>query len=108
MLFRSMIKPSNLRDKYVREFMGALSLRSTAAKNLKLMKDVYRTLNKQVASADLNNCSLLIEAYNRGECQLLEPLSELRRWTEKCGIDALCEQSWLFPDEREVRLRLNA
>ena len=103
----SMTKPTTVRDEYVREFMGALALRSTVAKNLKVMGDVYRVLNKHAASTDLENCSLLIEAYRKGECQLLKPLHELRRCAEKHGIDELREQSWLFPDRREIFLRFN-
>jgi uncharacterized protein YbbK (DUF523 family)/uncharacterized protein YbgA (DUF1722 family) len=99
------IRPSTLRDKYVRQFMGALANRSTVAKNLKVMSAVYRILNKHAASTDLENCSLSMEAYRREECQLLKPLHALRQCSEICGIDELCEQSWLFPDERELFLR---
>lgn len=101
----SATRPSTLRDNYSSLFMGALAYRSTVAKNLKVMSDVYRLLNMQAASVDLENCSLLVEAYRRGECQLLKPLLELRRCAEKLEIDQLREQSWLFPNEREILLR---
>lgn len=97
--------PSTVRDNYVSRFMGALAYRSTVAKNLKVMSDVRRMLSRHVASTDLKNCSQLIKAYRRGECQLLRPLLELGRCAETCGVDELLEQSWLFPDEREVCLQ---
>lgn len=99
------VRPSMLRDEYVRLFMQALDYRSTVAKNFTVLNRVCCVLNRHTASINLKRCSLLIDKYHDGNCRLLKPLLELRRCAEKFGVDELLEQSWLFPDHREILLR---
>ncbi len=99
------LTPTVFAELYRGLFMRALAVRSTPAKNTRVMQTVLRRIEIAIPSKSRRDLSALIVKYRNGRVGLFEPLSLLRHYVELLEIPELVNQSYLNADSRETWLR---
>ena len=97
--------PTVFAELYRGLFMRALAVRSTPAKNARVMRSVLHRIERAIPSKPTRKLAQLIAKYRDGRIGLLEPLSLLRHYVELLEIPELVNQSYLNADDRETGLR---
>ena len=105
---RCELAPTAYRELYRALLMRALAVRSTPAKNARVMRSVLHRIETAIPSKPTRDLAQLIAKYRNGRIGLFEPLSLLRQYVELLEIPELVNQSYLNADNRETWLRFRA
>jgi uncharacterized protein YbgA (DUF1722 family)/uncharacterized protein YbbK (DUF523 family) len=97
--------PHALRERYEREFMQALAHPATPRRHVNVLQHALGHLRGKVepgVSAELHR---LIEDYGEGLVPLVVPLTMLRHYVGRLGVEYLAGQVYLEPHPKELMLR---
>jgi len=99
-------------DQLVREyrdmFLTALAERATPGKHANVMQHMLGHAKKQLDSAEKQEMLELIGQYKLGILPLIVPLTLLKHYVRKHGLDYLAKQYYLDPHPLELKLRNHA
>ncbi len=98
-------KPENFAEKYIKEFMDALSIKTTIKKNVNVMHHIMGYLKKELTSEDKKYILGTIEDYRGQMVPLVVPLTLIKHYIEKFDIDYIKNQLYLSPHPKELMLR---
>jgi uncharacterized protein YbgA (DUF1722 family)/uncharacterized protein YbbK (DUF523 family) len=94
-----------LKERYVREFMAALSVLATPAKHANVLQHMLGYLRGVIDASARAEILELIDEHRRGIVPLIVPLTLLRHYVKRQQIAYLEGQSYLEPHPRELALR---
>lgn len=97
--------PADFRQEYGREFMAALGRASTAKKNTNVLHHMLGYLRPHLTAGERADILAVIEEYRRELVPLIVPLTLVRHYLDKHGIEYLQDQIYLRPHPKELKLR---
>lgn len=97
--------PSELRDRYCREFMEALSRQATPRRHQNVLQHALGHLRGVVDAATSRQLHDLMEEYGAGLVPLVVPITLLRHYVDRLEVEYLAGQTYLDPHPRELMLR---
>jgi uncharacterized protein YbgA (DUF1722 family)/uncharacterized protein YbbK (DUF523 family) len=99
------VPPAELRERYMREFMEALTRRATTKRHVNVLQHALGHLRGRIDAAASRSLHACIEDFGAGLVPLVVPISMLRHYTELVGIEYLAGQVYLEPHPKELMLR---
>ncbi|WJW74986.1 DUF523 and DUF1722 domain-containing protein [Thiohalobacter sp. IOR34] len=99
------LAPSRLVSAYLPRFMQALAPAATPRRHHAVLQGIARQLRPRLDAADRQELEELIAAWTRGELPRSAVLVLLRHLLRRHPLESLAEQSYLFPEAAEQRLR---
>ena len=96
---------TEMRQRYVSEFMAALSRIATRGRNTNVLQHAAGFLKDHLDTTARTELSELIHDYRRGLVPLVVPITLLRHHTRTHGVAYLTGQTFLEPHPRELMLR---
>ncbi len=99
------IKAEELKEKYGKVFMEALSLKSTPKKNTDVLLHMMGFLKKTLTKGEKENILSAIEDYRKELLPLIVPVTLIRHQVNKHNIEYLADQVYLNPHPKELMLR---
>ena len=96
---------SEIRERYIEAFMGALSVMATRRRHVNVLQHMAGYLKKQLdpdSKAELHGA---IDDYGSGYVPLIVPITLLRHYVRTHHIDYLAGQVYLEPHPKELMLR---
>ena len=97
--------PGELRERYCREFMEALTRRATRRRHQNVLQHALGHLRGGVDAATSRQLHELMEDYGAGLVPLVVPITLLNHYASRLEIDYLNGQVYLDPHPRELMLR---
>jgi len=94
-----------LKARYRRDFMAALSVVATPAKQANVLQHMLGHLRGRIDASARDEILGLIDEHRRGIVPLIVPLTLLRHYVRRERIEYLEGQTWLDPHPRELALR---
>jgi uncharacterized protein YbgA (DUF1722 family)/uncharacterized protein YbbK (DUF523 family) len=94
-----------LRDRYERDFMAALSLMATTRRHTNVLMHIAGHLKKLLDADSRRELQETIDEYRRGLVPLVVPLTLIRHHVRQNAVDYLFGQVYLQPHPRELMLR---
>lgn len=94
-----------LRDRYEREFMGALAKIVSPARNVNVLQHIAGYFRDCLDSGSRGELAALIEDYRRGLLPLIVPITLMRHYVRRFGVAYLAGQVYLEPHPKELMLR---
>jgi uncharacterized protein YbgA (DUF1722 family)/uncharacterized protein YbbK (DUF523 family) len=94
-----------LRDRYERDFMAALSLMATTRRHTNVLMHMAGHLKKLLDADSRRELQETIDEYRRGLVPLVVPLTLIRHHVRQNAVDNLFGQVYLQPHPRELMLR---
>jgi uncharacterized protein YbgA (DUF1722 family)/uncharacterized protein YbbK (DUF523 family) len=94
-----------LRDRYERDFMAALSLMATTRRHTNVLMHMAGHLKKLLDADSRRELQETIDEYRRGLVPLVVPLTLIRHHVRQNAVDYLFGQVYLQPHPRELMLR---
>ena len=94
-----------LRDRYERDFMAALSLMATTRRHTNVLMHMAGHLKKILDADSRRELQETIDEYRRGLVPLVAPLTLIRHHVRQNAVDYLFGQVYLQPHPRELMLR---
>ncbi len=105
------LKPAQARThipRYEVKLMRAMKTLATVRKHTNILQHMLGFLRDAVDAPDRNELAAIIEDYHRGLIPLIVPVTMLRHYVAKHGIDYLKNQYYLNPHPLELKLRNHA
>ena len=93
---------------YEAKLMRALKALATVRKHTNILQHMLGYLRKDVDEADRKELAGIIEEYRQGLIPLIVPVTMLRHYVVKHGIEYLKDQYYLNPHPLELKLRNHA
>jgi len=93
---------------YEAKLMRALKTLATVRKHTNILQHMLGYLRDRVDAADRKELADIIENYHRELVPLIVPVTMLRHYVEKHGIEYLKDQYYLNPHPMELKLRNHA
>lgn len=94
-----------LRERYEREFMAALTKRATPGRHANVLSHMAGYLRPHLDDSDRAEITSLIDDHRKGETPLVVPLTLLRHHIRRHNIEYLKGQTYLDPHPKELMLR---
>jgi uncharacterized protein YbgA (DUF1722 family) len=94
-----------LRERYERGFMTALSRRATSRRHAQLLQHVVGCLRPQLDDGSRRELLAQIESYRRGMTPLIVPLALVAHYARKSGLESLEGQVYFRLHPKEWLLR---
>jgi uncharacterized protein YbgA (DUF1722 family) len=94
--------------RYESKLMRALQTLATVRKHTNILQHMFGYLRDGVDDADRRELAGIIEDYHRGLVPLIVPVTMLRHYVVKHGIEYLGDQYYLNPHPLELKLRNHA
>jgi uncharacterized protein YbgA (DUF1722 family)/uncharacterized protein YbbK (DUF523 family) len=98
-------KPVNFKERYVETFIQALSVKSTARKNVNVLQHIMGFLRPHLDSKARTDIIKAIENYRAGLVPLIVPLTLIRHYIKLFDVDYIKDQVYLNPHPEELMLR---
>lgn len=98
-------KPAEFIDNYSRLFMEALSVKTTARKNVNVLHHIIGYLKQYLDASEKKYILDVIEDYHKGLVPLVVPVTLIRHYIEKFDIEYIRDQIYLNPHPKELMLR---
>jgi uncharacterized protein YbgA (DUF1722 family)/uncharacterized protein YbbK (DUF523 family) len=98
-------KAFEFRQKYSRMFMEALSVKTTARKNVNVLHHIMGYLKKDLDASEKKYILDVIEDYHKEIMPLIVPITLIRHYIEKFNVEYICDQIYLNPHPKELMLR---
>ncbi|NIM19137.1 MAG: DUF1722 domain-containing protein [Candidatus Latescibacteria bacterium] len=93
------------REKYSALFMEALKMKSTARKNVNVLHHILGFLKDHIDPSDKRDILQVIEDYRNELVPLIVPVTLLKHYVNKHGIEYIQDQIYLNPHPKELMLR---
>ncbi len=93
---------------YEQTFFTAMALGSTVKKNCNVLQHMMGYFKKILSADEKKELLELIDRYRAGWLPLLVPLTLLRHYVRKYGVEYLAGQTYLEPHPLELKLRNHA
>ena len=87
----------SLADEYFALFMTALSQRAVPGDHVNVMHHMMGFIKNELDHASKHSILNLIELYQKGDVELLVPLTLLKHYVEKFDVKYLINQKYLSP-----------
>lgn len=97
--------PARVCEEYCRLYLEALACKTTVKKNVDVLHHILGFLKKQLAREEKSDILETIENYHRGFVPLVVPLTLLKHYVNKFGIEYVQNQIYLNPHPKELMLR---
>ncbi len=97
--------PAAFRDRYSELFMEALGRQATPRKNANVLQHMLGYLRPYLTAAERRDIAGVIEDHRRELVPLIVPLTLVRHYLDKHGIEYLQDQVFLRPSPKELKLR---
>ena len=94
-----------VREHYEREFMAALTHLATAARHANVLQHIAGYFKKDLDPESRAELQGLIDDHRRGLVPLIVPITLVRHYVRRFGIEYLAGQVYLDPHPRELALR---
>jgi uncharacterized protein YbgA (DUF1722 family)/uncharacterized protein YbbK (DUF523 family) len=94
-----------LRRRYHREFMEALSIPATRGRHTNVLQHMAGYFKRQLDEESRRELAGLIEDYKNGEVPLIVPVTLVRHYVRRLKISYLEGQTYLSPHPKELALR---
>ncbi|MGH0031609.1 MAG: YbgA family protein, partial [Myxococcota bacterium] len=95
---------AGFRDRYMREFMAALSLMATRGRNTNVLHHAAGHLKKRIDAPARQELAALIDDYREGLVPIVVPLTLLRHHARVHDVEYLNGQTFLSPHPKELML----
>ncbi|RMF23251.1 MAG: DUF1722 domain-containing protein [Deltaproteobacteria bacterium] len=95
-------------DGYRRGFMQALARRATRRKHVNVLQHALGYFKRQLEPADKVEFLETIESFRKGLVPLIVPITLLRHYVRRFGVETLAGQTYLEPHPKELMLRNHA
>ena len=99
------LRASELKEKYGKLFMDALSLKATPKKNTDVLLHMMGFLKKLLTKGEKADILETIEDYRNEILPLIVPITLIRHQVKKHNIEYLRDQVYLNPHPKELMLR---
>ncbi len=99
------IAPSELRARYQGEFMAALRCSATRRRHVNVLQHCVGHFRKRLEPEARAEIGALIEDYRTGLVPLIVPITMIRHYVRRLGVDYLAGQVYLEPHPKELMLR---
>ena len=99
------IKTAELKTRYSKLFMAALTYKSTPKKNTDVLLHMTRFLKKILTREEKKNILSVIEDYRNELLPLVVPVTLIYHQVKKHNIEYLLDQVYLNPHPKELMLR---
>jgi uncharacterized protein YbgA (DUF1722 family)/uncharacterized protein YbbK (DUF523 family) len=99
------VGPAALRERYEAGFMEALARPATPRRHVNVLQHALGHLRGRAEPSVSRELHALVEDYGRGLVPLVVPLTLLRHYVKRLGVDYLAGQVYLEPHPRELMLR---
>lgn len=99
------IPPAQFREQYLDQFMRTLSYRATTKKNVNVLHHIVGFIKKQMSADEKRDVLQAIEDYQAELVPLIVPITLIRHFIRKYGIDYILAQVYLSPHPKELMLR---
>jgi uncharacterized protein YbgA (DUF1722 family)/uncharacterized protein YbbK (DUF523 family) len=96
---------AEVRARYVRDFMAAMSVLATPRKHANVLQHMLGHLRRHIDDQARDEILGLIDEHRRGVVPLVVPLTLLRHYVRRHAIGYLEGQTYLEPHPRELALR---
>lgn len=97
--------PTDFRDLYARQFMAALTVKTTTRKHVNVLQHILGYLKKQLTTWEKQDILQVISDYGAGMLPLVVPLTLLRHQIDKHQVTYIQGQVYLSPHPKELQLR---
>lgn len=98
-------KPENFQEKYIEIYMQALTVKSTARKNVNVLQHIMGFLRPHLDSQARADIIKVIENYRTGLVPLIVPITLIRHYIKLFDIEYIKDQVYLDPHPEELMLR---
>ena len=92
-------------DRYLRELMACLTLKSTPSKNTNVLQHAMGYFKKDISAGEKEELAELIGQYRTGLVPLIAPITLVNHYVRKYGKAYLAAQHYLRPYPAELMLR---
>jgi len=96
---------AELRARYVRTYMQALSRHASRGRHVNVMEHMTGYLRDAIDAEDRRDIARSIQDYRAGHVSLLVPLTLIAHHARRAGVRYLTGQRYLRPHPKELRLR---
>jgi len=96
---------TDFRERYERDFMGALAKLASRGRNANVLQHAAGYLKKRLDPTSRAELADLVHDYRRGLVPLVVPITLLRHHARRFQIDYLNGQTYLEPHPKELMLR---
>lgn len=99
---------AELRDRYAAGFLGALRKLATARKHVNVLQNMQGHFSDVLDAPARAELTALIEDFGRGLVPLIVPVTLIRHYVRRFGVEYLAGQTYLEPHPKELMLRNHA
>jgi len=97
--------PADFRDRYCQLLMDALSFKTTVRKNVNVLHHIMGFFKKHLDPGDKQYLLGVIDDYHKNLVPLIVPITLVKQYVAKFGIEYLADQVYLNPHPKELLLR---
>jgi uncharacterized protein YbgA (DUF1722 family)/uncharacterized protein YbbK (DUF523 family) len=101
----SKASPARLMEEYSVEFMEGLKIKTTTKKNVNVLQHIFGFLKNFLTSDEKKDIGDVIEDYRQEIIPLIVPVTLLRHYIQKHGVQYILDQVYLHPHPKELMLR---
>jgi uncharacterized protein YbgA (DUF1722 family)/uncharacterized protein YbbK (DUF523 family) len=94
-----------LYETYEKEFMAALALKTTTAKNMNVLQHILGYFKKNLSADEKQELLEIIANYRRGHIPLVVPITLINHFVRKYQQSYLARQTYLTPHPIDLQLR---
>jgi uncharacterized protein YbgA (DUF1722 family)/uncharacterized protein YbbK (DUF523 family) len=96
---------AELRRRYEAEFMAALAVRATPRRHVNVLQHCLGYFRERLDAKARAALAAQVADYQRGLVPLVVPVTMIRHYVERLGVDYLAGQVYLEPHPKELMLR---
>ena len=91
--------------RYGEGFMRALAVRATPRKHVNVLQHIAGFFKRHLSAAEKRELGALISDFGAGLVPLVAPITLMRHYVAKFGVDYIADQVYLSPHPKELMLR---
>jgi uncharacterized protein YbgA (DUF1722 family)/uncharacterized protein YbbK (DUF523 family) len=99
------LRPSELADRYGATLLAALAVKATPRKHANVLEHIAGYFKRDLSTAEKEELQGLITDYREGLVPLIVPLTLVKHYVRKLGVEYLEGQVYLNPHPKELMLR---
>jgi uncharacterized protein YbgA (DUF1722 family)/uncharacterized protein YbbK (DUF523 family) len=97
--------PAEFRARYGELFMTALAVKSTPRRNVNVLHHLVGHLREYVPAPERADILAVVEDYRQGLVPLIVPVTLIRHYVRRHGVQYIADQVYLSPHPKELMLR---
>jgi uncharacterized protein YbgA (DUF1722 family)/uncharacterized protein YbbK (DUF523 family) len=98
-------RPTDLAARYGGLFMKALAIKATVRKHANVLQHLAGYFKRQLTSVEKKELSEVIDDYRNGLTPLIVPLTLVKHYVLRYGVQYIHDQVYLHPHPKELMLR---